>query len=97
MGAGLFAGGMEAADAEGDLVAGAATGRCAATLAATVTVVGTGTRPVTGKVPAAAIIAGFTKVDAAPGFDGIAPAGVFPAIGFATATGIGGIAAAAAI
>ena len=92
MGAGLFVGGADAAG--GDLVAGAATGRGAATLIAAA---GAGTRPVTGNVPAAAIIAGFTKVDAAPGFDGIAPAGTLTAIGFAAATGIAGIGTVAVI
>ena len=96
-GAGLFTGGTDAVGAEGDLMTGAATGRGAATLAVTVVVVGTGTRPATGNVPAAAIIAGFGEVDAAPGFDGIAPAGTFPAIGFAAATGIVGIGTVAAI
>ena len=95
VGAGLFAGGADATG--GDLVTGAATEGGAATLVATVAVVGTDTRPATGNVPAVAIIAGFGEGDAAPEFDGIAPAGTFPAIGFAAATGIDGIGIAGAI
>ena len=91
----MFAGGADATG--GDLVTGAATEGGAATLVATVAVVGTDTRPATGNVPAVAIIAGFGEGDAAPEFDGIAPAGTFPAIGFAAATGIDGIGIAGAI